>query len=408
MVAPPRVRGPSAGRGGRGHPAVLAPVGPFRRGHLPPAVPALRPGDPALRGAELPAGAADRWARGRGIPRGQGHPRPPRRPLAPDARGDRGPLAELPPAGRQPGGRPGRGLLPGRARRRAAPRWDGNRLGDPRSAAPRLLLRPQHAGAPAGHPLRGLAGPGLRHPRRRGRDLLRPRRDLAHRHRARPLGRPARQGGPPGGKHADAAAGQEPLPHPGEDADAQGPGGPPRPPARDALPQEEDPRGLPQRDLPGRRQRRLARRRRRRLARLLRQGRGAARPRRGGDDRRHDPLAGQLLADHPSGPRPGAARLGAGPPRQAGPGAPGPHRPGPPRAGRRGARAGRPPARSLLRRLGGPGGVAALRRRRPGGRRLRALLHPRLGRAEGGPGGGRRAGSRRSTAGARGGRSRRP
>ena len=98
----------------------------------------------------------------------------------------------------------------------------------------------------------------------------------------------------------------------------------------------------------------------RRLARLLRQGRRPARPRRGGDARRDDPVAGQLLAGRRTRTRPRSAATGcSGAWRSSA------RRPGARRRGARRADRGLRPSRSsaaprpLLRRLRGPGGARA-------------------------------------------------
>ena len=157
------------------------------------------------------------------------------------------------------------------------------------AAAPRLLLRRRRPGAPAG---RARARP------RQGPDRTpsSPPRTTAS--SAIPGSRSPASSAPPGStsaaaasaraEHAHPAAGQEPLSHPGADAHAQGQESLLAVLARVALRQEADPRGVPERDLPGGKQRRQPDRRRGRRARLLRQGRGRARPGRGRDARRHD------------------------------------------------------------------------------------------------------------------------
>ena len=249
---------------------------------------------------------------------------------------------------------------PGRAGPGGGPAGAARRA---RAAAARLVLRQEGGGAPAGGARRAAGRGGEDGAGGRGFGLLHPSRRLADRHRPRPLGQPARRRGA-GGQHDHPAAGQERLPLQPPHAQAQGRGGDDRHDAGAAARQAADPRGLPQRDLPGPERPGQPDRPRRRRPRLLRQGRRRAVAARGGDPGGDDRVAGHPLAAR----APGQVR------RAAQPGAPAHGRArldlqGAAAAGGRRAADARPPAgrgaadRPLLRRRGRGRGPRALPRR---------------------------------------------
>ena len=130
--------------------------------------------------------------------------------------------------------------------RRAGP---GAAAGAPRAARHRRHLPGEQRGPRAGAAGRGAEAPGAGADRDRRPQLLHPQRLRPARHRARRAERVPRR--PRAGRqHADAAAGEELLPHARAHHPAQGHRAGDGGAARAALRQGGDPRDLPERDLP--------------------------------------------------------------------------------------------------------------------------------------------------------------